>query len=181
MAVDKAVNKVIYGGRVLVDLTADTVTASHLQRGYTAHAADGSAIVGTMDAGGGDSDEIDRILTAGLTDGYKQFSDDGTIISTTDSQGRTLTKAFSDNFLTCTTTLYDPNGVILGQIVKTFQEDSGTIVTTDSKGQTLVKAFSSDLKTMSAILTDSQDTEIARLTKTFSDDGRSITSVVEYA
>lgn len=46
-----AVNKVVYGTTVLVDLTADTVTASTLMQGYTAHAADGSTIVGTVPDG----------------------------------------------------------------------------------------------------------------------------------
>lgn len=46
-----AVNKVIYGTTVLVDLTADTVTAATLMQGYTAHAADGSTIVGNVPNG----------------------------------------------------------------------------------------------------------------------------------
>lgn len=40
------VSKVVYAGRTLVDLTADTVAAPTLGEGVTAHAADGSAIVG---------------------------------------------------------------------------------------------------------------------------------------
>ena len=44
-----AYNKVVYDGRTLVDLTADTVDASVLLAGYTAHGKDGSAIVGTFD------------------------------------------------------------------------------------------------------------------------------------
>lgn len=46
-----AVNKVVYGTTVLVDLTEDTVTAATLMQGYTAHAADGSTIVGTVPNG----------------------------------------------------------------------------------------------------------------------------------
>lgn len=42
-----AVNKIIYGGRTLIDLSGDTVTADKLLSGYTAHAADGTAITGT--------------------------------------------------------------------------------------------------------------------------------------
>ena len=42
------INKVIYGNTVLLDLTADTVTAEHLEAGYTAHNADGEAITGTL-------------------------------------------------------------------------------------------------------------------------------------
>ncbi len=44
-------NKVVYNGTTLIDLTADTVTASTLMQGYTAHAADGSTIVGTVPNG----------------------------------------------------------------------------------------------------------------------------------
>lgn len=50
-----AVNKVIYGTTVLVDLTSDTVTPSTLMQGYTAHDASGSAITGTATTGGGSS------------------------------------------------------------------------------------------------------------------------------
>jgi hypothetical protein len=113
-----AVNKVVYNRRTLIDLTADTVSKETLKKGFTAHQADGTMITGEFI--GDDYDEIDRILTAGLTDGYKHFSDDGTIISTIDSQGRTLVKTFSNDFLTCTTVLTDPDGVELGRTVKSF-------------------------------------------------------------
>ena len=42
-----AVNKVVYAGQTLVDLTADTVTADKLAQGITAHSADGEKITGT--------------------------------------------------------------------------------------------------------------------------------------
>lgn len=42
-----AVSKVIYGNKVLVDLTADSVSAEVLLEGATAHGADGEAITGT--------------------------------------------------------------------------------------------------------------------------------------
>ena len=41
------VNKVIYGGNVLIDLTADTVSRETLLRGSTAHDKTGAAINGT--------------------------------------------------------------------------------------------------------------------------------------
>ena len=44
-----AVNKVVYGDTTLVDLTEDTVTPETLAKGVTAHAADGSLIVGVME------------------------------------------------------------------------------------------------------------------------------------
>ena len=46
-----AVNKVVYGATVLVDLTEDTVTADKLLKGATAHDASGELITGTMKAG----------------------------------------------------------------------------------------------------------------------------------
>ena len=41
-----AVNKIIYGGNALIDLTGDTVTAGTLIKGVTAHDSSGNEIVG---------------------------------------------------------------------------------------------------------------------------------------
>lgn len=47
MASNPNVNKVVYGGNTLIDLTADTVDAVYLASGKTAHKKDGSTITGT--------------------------------------------------------------------------------------------------------------------------------------
>jgi hypothetical protein len=47
MAENQNVNKVIYGGQVLIDLTADTITAGDLAAGVTAHDKSGALITGT--------------------------------------------------------------------------------------------------------------------------------------
>lgn len=47
MAENQNVNKVIYGGETIIDLTADTVTAGDLIAGVTAHDKSGAAITGT--------------------------------------------------------------------------------------------------------------------------------------
>lgn len=39
-------NKIIYGGKTLIDLTGDTITADKLLSGYTAHDKGGDAITG---------------------------------------------------------------------------------------------------------------------------------------
>lgn len=52
-----AVNKVVYGTTVLVDLTEDTVTADKLLKGATAHDAAGEPITGTLEAGSGGSSD----------------------------------------------------------------------------------------------------------------------------
>lgn len=43
-----AVNKVIFGNQVLVDLTGDTVAAGGLMSGMTAHDRSGATIAGTV-------------------------------------------------------------------------------------------------------------------------------------
>ncbi len=40
-------SKIIYAGQTLIDLTADTVVADKLLKGFTAHGANGEAITGT--------------------------------------------------------------------------------------------------------------------------------------
>ncbi len=44
-----AINKVIYDGRTLIDLSGDNVTADKILSGYKAHGADGEAVTGTCD------------------------------------------------------------------------------------------------------------------------------------
>lgn len=44
---DKIYNKVVYGGKTLIDLTGDTVEANNLLIGYTAHNKAGAEIEGT--------------------------------------------------------------------------------------------------------------------------------------
>lgn len=76
-----------------------------------------------------DRAEIERILMIGLTDGTKTFSEDGTIISSEDSAGRTLVKTFTNGFLTCTSVLKSADGSEIGRMVKTFSADGSTINT----------------------------------------------------
>lgn len=56
-----AISKVVYGGRVLMDLTADTVQADKLLKGITAHGADGEPITGACTF---DSDTQDATAAA---------------------------------------------------------------------------------------------------------------------
>lgn len=52
MAANKNANKIVYGGKTLIDLTTDTVTKETLLSGYTAHDKSGAKIIGTATAGG---------------------------------------------------------------------------------------------------------------------------------
>lgn len=60
-----AINKIIYGGDTLIDLTSDTVDASHLLSGYKAHDRSGAIITGTCEYNADTSDataSADEIL-----------------------------------------------------------------------------------------------------------------------
>lgn len=55
------ISKVIFGDEILIDLTADTVKADKLLKGYTAHGADGEVVTGTCTF---DADTQDATATA---------------------------------------------------------------------------------------------------------------------
>ena len=55
------ISKVVYGNNTLIDLTADTITASDLADGVTAHGANGEQITGTNTY---DADTSDATATA---------------------------------------------------------------------------------------------------------------------
>ena len=76
-----------------------------------------------------DRNEINDILIVGFIDGTKEFSDDGTNIVSTASDGRTLTKTFTNGFLTMTNVLRTDNGNEIARMVKTFASDGKTIST----------------------------------------------------
>ena len=42
-----SINKVVYGGKTLIDLTGDTVTADKILKGFTSHGKDGDLLTGT--------------------------------------------------------------------------------------------------------------------------------------
>lgn len=66
---DKNISKVVYGGKTLIDLTADTVTADKLLSTYTAHDKSGALITGTctFDADTSDATAAVAEILAGKT------------------------------------------------------------------------------------------------------------------
>lgn len=123
-----AVSKVVYSGKVLVDLTADTVTAGSLKKGITAHDKSGAPIVGELD-----DTSVDTILTYGFADGIYSYADDGTVTSV-NSEGQKLVRTFSANGLTCLTVLYDTDGEEIASMAKTYNDDCTEVTITDSNG-----------------------------------------------
>lgn len=66
---DKNISKVVYGGKTLIDLTADTVTADKLLSTYTAHDKSGALVTGTctFDADTSDATAAVAEILAGKT------------------------------------------------------------------------------------------------------------------
>lgn len=77
----KNFSKVIYAGKTLIDLTADTVKADKLLKGYTAHGADGAVVTGTctFDADTQDATAADSEILAGKTAYVKGAKKTGTM------------------------------------------------------------------------------------------------------
>ena len=81
----KEYNKVVLNNETLIDLTADTVTAQNLLKGFTAHGADGKLITGVYEAAGAlglnatcgeispTSDTNNYLLTHGLGETPRAF------------------------------------------------------------------------------------------------------------
>ena len=61
MATNQYVNKVVYDGTTLIDLTSDTVAAAYLLKNYTAHDKSGAPITGSCEF---DSDTTDATAVA---------------------------------------------------------------------------------------------------------------------
>ena len=76
-----AISKVIYGGETLIDLTADTIKADKLLKGYTAHGADGEVVTGTctFDANTQDATAADAEILAGKSAYNKGIKITGTM------------------------------------------------------------------------------------------------------
>ena len=89
------VSKVIYGGNTLIDLTGDTIEASKLLAGYTAHGADGEAIAGACDYDSNtqDATATDAEILAGKTVYVKATKKTGTMKNNGAVSGKITTKA----------------------------------------------------------------------------------------
>lgn len=73
-----AVSKVVYGSETLIDLTADTVEASKLLKGVTAHGADGEKVTGACEF---DVDSSDATATAAEVLAGKTFAKGGAVLT----------------------------------------------------------------------------------------------------
>lgn len=108
-----AVNKVVYGGNTLIDLTSDTATASDVAQGKTFHLADGTQATGTASGGGGSSSWT-HIIHAEYT-----------VSTTSTSRGSVAT-------LSCGTDIWTSSKIVYVRIRDTAGARNGYFVGTDT-------------------------------------------------
>lgn len=117
-------SKIIYGGKVLMDLTSDTVTADKLLEGFTAHGKDGEPIEGTCTF---DSDTTDA--TAAVAEVLKD--------KTFYARGSKMTGTMPNN------------GAVAGKIAtkdgvytvpQGYHDGSGTVVIDDAEKAKIIPA-----------------------------------------
>lgn len=105
-----AKNKIIFGETVLIDLTADTLTASKLLTGYTAHDRHGDSITGncTFDSDTTDADATDATILSGKT----AYVNKNKITGSMPNRGAvTITIDDVDDEITITNGYHDGSGV----------------------------------------------------------------------
>ena len=78
-------SKIIYGGEVLMDLTADSVTADKLLVGVTAHGADGELIEGACDFDANTQDAT--AMAAEILSGKAAYSKGTKVVGTMPNRG----------------------------------------------------------------------------------------------
>ena len=159
-----AVNKVVYAGQTLIDLTNDTVTPSTLLKGYKAHDKSGAVITGTFEAG----ETVDDILENGFQSGDITYTDDGTTLTATNNAtGQVLTRKFENNVLT-SILLSRSGGSELGRLTRTYSSDYSVITSVNSyTGLTTVKTFDYTNMAMTLQVKNSYGTVIKTVTKSW--------------
>ena len=94
-----SINKVVYGGKTLIDLTGDTMTADKLLKGITAHGKDGEAVTGicTYDVDSNDA----TVAVAEILKGKTAYARGAKIVGTMPNNGavtgtiKTLTESYA--------------------------------------------------------------------------------------
>lgn len=155
-----SVNKIVYAGKTLIDLTSDTVTKASLLKGVKAHDKAGNVIIGVYEAG----EEVENILENGFSSGDITYEDNGdVIIETNNTTGQILTKTISDS--TVTVVLTD-SGSELGRLVRTYNDDYSVITSVNTYNcTTSVKTFDYENQTVSLVVQDSSGDSVKSITK----------------
>lgn len=106
-----AINKVIYGGNTLIDLTGDSVTKNKLLTGYTAHDKSGEVIEGACSF---DVDSTDATVTAAeILNGQIAYARGSKISGTMKNNGAVAeTIADKDSVYTVPIGYHDGSGTV---------------------------------------------------------------------
>lgn len=106
-----AINKVIYGGNTLIDLTGDTVTPDKLLTGHTAHDKSGAVIEGTCTF---DVDSTDATVTkAEMLDGKTAYARGSKVVGTMKNNGAVSANITSrDEAFTIPIGYHDGSGIV---------------------------------------------------------------------
>lgn len=104
-------NKVIYGSTVLIDLTADTVTADKILTGFTAHDQSGAVITGTCayDVNSGDA----TVQVAEMLSGKTAYARGAKLTGTMPNNGAVaLTISSKDDSISIAQGYHDGSGTV---------------------------------------------------------------------
>ncbi len=133
-----AVNKVVYNGTTLIDLTGDTVTEDTLLVGTTAHDASGKQITGTMKKG----------ASLNIIETFEKFQatstvKNGNVITSTDGSGNSLVSTInSDGSVSEVYTAADGTTITRTSVVNGNRTFTDTY--TSSDGTTMTKVTTID-------------------------------------
>lgn len=106
-----ATNKVVYGSTVLIDLTADTVTADKILATYTAHDASGAIVTGTCDYDVNSQDATVKV--AEILDGKTAFARGTKLTGTMPNNGaKSLTVSTVDDEIAIPQGYHDGSGKV---------------------------------------------------------------------
>lgn len=106
---EKKINKVVYGNTVLIDLTADTITADKILVKYTAHDAAGNLITGTCDFDVNSQDAT--VAVAEIIDGKTAYARGTKLTGTMPNNGAvTLTISNKDDEIAVAQGYHDGSG-----------------------------------------------------------------------
>lgn len=106
---EKNINKVVYGNTVLIDLTADTITADKILVNYTAHDAAGNLITGTCEFDVNSQDAT--VAVAEIIDGKTAYARGTKLTGTMPNNGAvTLTISDKDDEIAIAQGYHDGSG-----------------------------------------------------------------------